>query len=376
MFRAQPTGGGRVEDVSAAFAALLEEIRAGERKLLDADPALPEPDLLDGYRWLFSLLSVALDAYVWADTDRPRFVDIVGPNRKWGGDNADAFYQYAAIDPNRTYRVRGRRGDAAYLSLTVYGGPNDGHYSERIVGTVNDRALTFDEAGRFEIVLGAEQPEASTAWIELQPDAVCAITRDYLADPRTGRRATWEVEAVGAPATLPAARRTSADLSRRFTAARTWLAEQIAMCPIRIDPPNELQEPYPVPATTFGWAAGDAAYAMGSFALDAGEALVIEGASPECAFWNLCLWNPFLHTYDYGYERVTINGEQVVTEPDGSWRIVVADGDPGHPNWVSTQGRRSGLLWFRWFLPVTTPTRPLCSVVAVDAVPGANRSAQ
>ena len=30
-------------------------------------------------------------------------------------------------------------GDAVYLSLTVYGGPNDGRYSERIVGAVNSR---------------------------------------------------------------------------------------------------------------------------------------------------------------------------------------------------------------------------------------------
>src|ERR1019366_4872900 len=70
---------------------------------------------------------------------RPRFVDIVGPYRKWGGDNSDAFYQFAPIDPSRTYRVRGLIGDAVYLSLTVYGGPDDGRYSERIVGSVNNR---------------------------------------------------------------------------------------------------------------------------------------------------------------------------------------------------------------------------------------------
>ena len=45
-----------------------------------------------------------------------------------------------------------------------------------------------------------------------------------------------------------------------------------------------------------------------AIALDADEALVIEGRSPPCAFWNVCLWNQFLHTYDYAYERVTLNG--------------------------------------------------------------------
>ena len=65
----------------------------------------------------------------------------------------------------------------------------------------------------------------------------------------------------------------------------------------------------------------------------------------------MCLWNPFLHTYNYDYERVTINGSQVQYEEDGSWLIVVAASDPGHRNWVSTAGHRRGRIWFRWFLP-------------------------
>jgi hypothetical protein len=192
-----------------------------------------------------------------------------------------------------------------------------------------------------------------------------ALTRDYLADPRTGRRAVWTIEAVDPP---PARHDDATDLARRFAAATTWLAEQVQMCPVRVEPANEVQEPYPVPSATFGWAAGDAAYAMGAFDLGPDQALVIEGRSPECAFWNLCLWNPFLHTYDPAYDRVTINGHQVVLEDDGSWRIVVAAADPGHPNWVSTQGRTSGLLWFRWFLPAETPVQPACRVVPVASV--------
>jgi hypothetical protein len=365
-------GGATGDALHDAFAGLIDGLRAAEESLRTVDPPLPEPDRLDGYRWIFSLLAVGLDAYVWADTGRPRFVDIVGPHRKWGGDNSDAFYQLAPIDPARTYRVRCVPGDAGYLSLTVYGGPDDGRYSERIVGTLNDRTAKRNPDGSFDLVLSPDRPADGDAvnWLRLEPDAVVAITRDYLADPRAGRRAVWSIEAADPPA---APTRTAADLARRFAAATTWLAEQVQICPVRVEPVNEVQEPYPVPTATFGWAAGDAAYAMGSFELGPGEALVIDGSSPGCAFWNLCLWNPFLHTYDDAYDRVTINGHQVVPVPgdgadDGRWRIVVAADDPGHPNWVSTQGRTSGLLWFRWFLPEVTPERPTCRVVAVADV--------
>lgn len=351
-------------ELSTAFGELLDEVRAVERKLLDADPPLAEADLLDGYRLAFSLLRVAVDAYVWNEKERPRLVDVIGPYLKWGGDNSDAFYQLSPIDPNRTYRVKGNRGDSVYLSMTVYGGPDDGRYSDRIVDTINDRSLEFDDDGNFEFTISpTPQPGA---WLKLEPDAVFALTRDYVTDRESARRVKWTIEAADAPQRRHEDR---ADMTRRLRAARTWLHEQLSFLPTKVEPPNEIHEPYPVPSQTYGWAAGDAAYAMGAFELEPGQALVVEGTSPECVFWNLCLWNPFLHTYDFTSERVTINGAEVSYEPDGSWRIVISDQDPGHPNWVSTAGRAKGLIWLRWFLPEQTPSRPNCRVVDVAEVP-------
>jgi hypothetical protein len=349
---------------SQAFHELIETLRGLETKLAGL-PADDEQTVLEGYKWMFSILEVALDAYVWADAANPRFVEIVGPYKKWGGDNADAFYQYAPIDPSRTYRVRGRKGEATYFSLTVYGGPSDGRYSQRIVGSVNDRQVSIDEDGTFELILSPDDPGATRAWIKLEPDAVCAITRDYLIDPVRGRRMSWHIESLAPPAQW---RERDDELARRFRAGATWLVEQAKIVPIPLGQPNRVDEPYPVPARTYGWAAGDAAYAMGSYQLGDDEALVIDGRSPDCAFWNMCLWNPFLHTYNYDYERVTINGGQIAYRSDGSWQIVVAHRDPGHPNWVSTAGHRRGRIWFRWFLPEDSPARPETAVIPLDEV--------
>ena len=350
-------------ETSAVFRELVAEIGALEEKLTNADPALDEQGLLEGYKWIFSILSVGLDVWLWADPGRPRFIDIVGPYRKWGGDNADAYYQYAPIDPNRTYRVWGRMGDAVYTSVTVYGGPDDGRYSQRIVGTVNNRDLTIAKDGSFEFWIGPKQQDGPG--ILLEGDAVACLTRDYLVDPVNGHRVEWHIESVDPPDEF---RLTDADVARRFRAALTWLKEQSGMVPIPLGEPNAIGEPYPVPTQTYGWQAGDAAYAMGSFDLGPDEALVIEGRSPDCVFWNVCLWNRFMHTYNYDYERVTLNGGQCVYEPDGSWKIVVAHRDPGHPNWISTQGHPHGRIWFRWFLPEATPEQLATRVVPVDKV--------
>ena len=336
--------GDAAEELLAELVSLRRHLQSHPNALTD------EQSRCETNKWVFSILQVALDCFVWGDTARPRFVDIAGPSKKWGGDNSDAFYQHVPLDPGRRYRVRGRRGDAVYLSLTVYGGPDDGRYSDRIVGTVNDRDLTFGPDGSFELWLGPE-PEPGPG-IVLEPDSVVGITRDYLADPDRDQRTEWRIESLDP--TEPWRER-DADLARRFTTALTWVRFQSAIVPIAVPTPNHVDDPYPVPSQTFGWAAGDAAYAMGGFDLAEGGELVLRGRSPECAFWNMCLWNPLLHTYNWAYERVTINGAQVVPEADGSWEIVIADHDPGHPNWVSTQGHPNGLIWFRWFHPAETP---------------------
>src|SRR5262245_49717850 len=141
-------------ETTAVVHELLDVVRDIDEVFLRGDRAVvDEQSRLEGYRWMFSILSVGLDVFVWGDPANPRFIDIVGPTRKWGGDNADAFYQYAPIDPERTYRVRGNVADCVYLSLTVYGGPNDGRYSTRIVQTVNSRQFACDDDGSFELAL-------------------------------------------------------------------------------------------------------------------------------------------------------------------------------------------------------------------------------
>ena len=342
-------------ETAAAFGELMDLVRDGEKLFLEGDRAVvDERSTLEGYRWLTEILQVALDCYVWADPLRPELVELTGPTQKWGGDNSDARYWYAALDPERRYRVTGRRGDSVYLSLTVYGGPDDGRWSTRIVTTRNDRSIPFEVDGAFAVDLGP-----------LDDDANALVIRDYLAHPERDRPTELRIECVDGPADPP--RPTDAETAARFRRAATFLRDLLAIFPLPPPvEPNTVQPPYPVPAQTYGWAAGDASYAMGSFRLGEGEALVVEGTSPDCVFWNLCLWNPFLQTYDYRYERVTLNGEQCTYEHDGTWRIVVAATDPGTPNWLSTAGHREGVMWFRWFLPEAVPEQPRTRVVRLS----------
>ena len=141
-------------ETSTAVHELLDTMKGLDQGFLSGPKALADDQaVLEGYRWIFSITQVALDVYVWADTNRPRFTEIVGPYKKWGGDNSDAFYFMTRIDPSRTYRVTVDPGDAVYLSLTVYGGPDDGRYSHRIVGTLNTTKMTPNPDGTYEMIV-------------------------------------------------------------------------------------------------------------------------------------------------------------------------------------------------------------------------------
>ena len=61
--------------------------------------------------------------------------------------------------------------------------------------------VTMDADGTAEIILSPnEHPQP---WIKLEPDAVCAITRDYLIEPDTSRRMEWHIECLdGLPAAI------------------------------------------------------------------------------------------------------------------------------------------------------------------------------
>jgi hypothetical protein len=346
----------------AAFHELLDLLHDADKPFIEGDRALTdEVNVAEGYRYLTDALHAAMEIYLRSDALRPTFVPIVGPTFKWGGDNSDAFYNFAPISPEVEYVVHGKRGDAVSISVCIYGGPPDGRWSTRIVSNVSDRDLTFDDNGGFDIVVSRTRPSDGRAWLELAPDANAMITRDYHVDPVHGAPTVYSIEAI--PNAAPPLPLRDEEVASRLRAVTNFLRELLAITPLP-DPaePNTIADVWEVPDATYGWAAKDAHYAMGSFALADGEQLVIEGRSPECAYWGCMLWNPFMQTFDYRYERIGINGNQATYEPDGSWRLVVAAHDPGHPNWLSTAGHPRGVLFFRWFLAAETPATPTARV--------------
>ena len=92
-------------------------------------------------------------------------------------------------------------------------------------------------------------------------------------------------------------------------------------------------------------------YYHSHWALGPDEALVIDAQPPECEHWNFQLNNYWLESLDYRYYTIHTNKHLATYRPDGSVRIVVAHEDPGVPNWLDTEGRDNGIVYWRFLMP-------------------------
>jgi hypothetical protein len=351
-----------------AFHELIGLLREVDERFLGPAWGLGTPeDVAGGFRAVMHVLQGALFSHFEEDARHPRFLRIVSPSRKFTGDNADAIYYEAVIDPRLGYRIRGNAGGAVYTSITLEAGGQQGGFGTNTAGVLNDEAFDIAPDGSFEIALGGEPRDRN--WLELPAEANRITTRHYFenetyaaADPQVSVR--LEITAVDPqpPSPPPSDASVAAGIQRvaNFVRSRT----------LEMPPPGEREQPpfvsivpnefpQPVKPGDFALAAADAAYSMAPYVLGPDQALILRGRWPDCRCANVSLWNRHMQTYDFTTRRVSLNRKQTGLEPDGSFRMVLAHRDPGLGNWLDTEGRPFGLVFWRFMLPegnIATPT--------------------
>lgn len=324
--------------------------------------SLPEKDRAEARRYVLHVLQAGLRLHFEADPARPRFTRFVDPDLKLLGDNPDALYYSAPIDPARRYRIKGNLAGALYTSFSVEKGTAEGSMSQRVLATLNDTQFEHNADGSFEIIAGGRHQ--SRNWLALDQGAGSITTRHYFeredsaaADPRVHIPLLIEpLDAPGLP--QPPSEESVAAGCRRVT---NFLRSVIGMAgpqdPARA-PIYYGREPnvFPLPAANdankaVGFAAADNVYLSTEYRLEPGEALIMRGRFPPCRFANVLLFNRFLQTFDYAHRRISLNRRQTKLEADGSFRVIIAGSDPHLPNWIDTEGRPAGRVFWRFLLP-------------------------
>jgi len=362
----------------AAFQQLLQTLASIDRDYLSAGWGVTSiGDIAEGYRLLMHLLDVGIRLYFEGDPNRPEFQPMVSPTIKIQGDNPDALYFYTRIRGDRNYRIRGKRTGEVYLSFTVHRGDGNGGWATGVDAARNMQQIQFASDGSFELLVGPNVDPAKGLRTTAHSQEI--VTRHYFEDVLSAQldpsvRPLLLIEALDADA--PPAAPSDADIAARLNTVSNFLIANSTGRP-KPDPkkipawfsiiPNQLGKPARWTENDGGGlGAVDNAYSAGRFVLAPEQALVIEGRFPNCIFANVVLWNRYLQSFDYRYRRISLNRKQIKLETDGSYRIVVAHRDPGLPNWLSTEGRPNGTVYWRFLLPDGDIDAPRTRVVNFD----------
>jgi hypothetical protein len=337
-----------------------------------------ELDIVNAHRALMHLLEGGLVGYFESDPAAPVFRRIVTPTRKFTGDNADAIYFDAPVSDAHVYRVRGEMNGAVYVSITVETGTGDGSLGARTSGILNDLQFDVDAAGSFEIRLGGAPQDRN--WLALPMDASRITTRHYFEEERCAaanparvpRMEIGVVDRVGPPPP-PSDDGVARGIRRVAGFVRSRTLEMPPMANAELPPfvsivPNHF--PPPVPPGDFGLAAIDCAYSMAPYVIGPDDALLLRGRWPSCRMANVSLWNRHQQTYDYANRSVSRNRVQTRADDEGRFTLVLAHRDPGVPNWLDTEGRPFGLVFWRFMLPEGEIETPVAEVLPFDEVVG------
>ncbi len=340
-------------------------------KLFGDDDMLAEARLL-----LLHTINHTLDVWLGADPARPAFKRWHYPDKKLFGDNPDAIYYESPVSAAHSYRIKGNTDGATYTSFSVELTKTKDDRIGKLGATMNDTQFSIEPDGSYEIIASATPHEGN--WLELAPDAVSITTRHYFEQKESVcinplRNLPIRIEPLEPPA--PAPPPTDASVAASIRRATQWLDQSVN--PLGEDMtfswvsriPNKLPAPSLEKGNEdIGYAAMDNVYSMAPFVIKADQALIIRGRWPKCRFASLVLWNRFLQSFDFRYRTVSRNRKQTTLEPDGSFKMILAHKDPGLPNWLDTEGRIFGLMFWRFQLPeeeiepLTTEVVPFASL--------------
>jgi hypothetical protein len=395
----------------AAWTDLIDALSRARDAIDSAElhaPPITEQGLAEGYRYLLGFVFSSIERAFYEDPEFPYFRRAIQPLDKATIDNADALYLSAAIDGAKSYRVRGRVADhrhwtenspdaggpkapqyIIFEAHTVYAG-DTGSLAElapggRIVtGSLDVAGLAVDDGGRFEILLAPRRPTGhtgnfiATATADGTQTARFLIARMLFHDWEREVSPDLHIAEIGQEGARPAPLDHAAaahNIRRVGTIVENQMKFWNEFYDVVLEahgdkngdgftlmPRNALNEPA-LANLAMGGGQSTNVYSGGVYDLQSDEAMLVEVVvSTEPAYMGFHLSNLWGESLDYANHTSSLNGFQSEPDPDGTIRYVIAETDPGVPNWLDTTGHRVGFLALRWTYCTPPPQLPKATV--------------
>jgi hypothetical protein len=250
--------------------------------------------------------------------------------------------------------------------------------------------MQIEADGSFEVIL-SDKPQAGN-WLYLEPSfaggsklpdqypmAAGGLTlRTYYWDPEDGLPAgNFCIERIDDqaplspdPLTVPRfAEQLQGAAELCAKAAKWWIARAARMR--TQNKSNVVSAPGKTPPGVENFTppkTGPLNYGVTAYDLAPDEALIVESDLPPALYWSFQLYNAWWESPDMQDRQTSIGHSQAFVDADGRFRTVIAQGDPGVPNWLDTGGARRGFLFYRWLRPAGELPAPVGRVVKLVEV--------
>ena len=250
---------------------------------LEASIHVPqELDAIEGRRFLMRMLTASIETFVeYNDPDRPVFHSTEGPTRKMFADCPDTDYLRAPIrlGDGRVYRIRGRIPPGTlYVGVLYY------RRGGAVGNFLDDRSISCDSDGQFEILLSTEALDESQPFLLGQGDETAIMIRQYYTDRSQQAPIQVAIDYLGQAGPAPSSDATTlarqVQRSERMLKAvveRTLQASNtvVAMALNRfIEIPGEALFPTP-----------DNTYQVCWYRFGYNQIMLVRGTLPECRYF-------------------------------------------------------------------------------------------
>lgn len=351
-------------ETGALFGRLVDAWRRLGRLVYDEGAVAPAGSLAraQGLRYMTRYLSAgSILAMELGDPDYPYFDRWADRSYSWGVNNPDTIYAFAPIRGDGTYRIYGDRGTCHHLDLQVHAPHFCAAPKYKVVASRDWRQLQWEEDGSIEIILSPEPHDGN--WVEIGPGAGSLCVRQYFYDWENERPAQLVIERVGA--SYPPPPESREQIAEQAELLMTWMDRAASfwdsMVRVCLKAP-ENSSPFLDPGESEWGGLRGLSYGLGNFRCGPDEAVILEVTPPKCHYWSFQLASLYWESLDWWRRQTSINGHTAVLDPDGVFRAVISQRDPGVPNWLDPAGHEIGLLNGRYLLSETLPEPQLRSV--------------
>ena len=355
------------DNAREAWEEFSDRINAVADRMLKSDfPNQTDRQRAEGIR---QLAHVIVDGLRWEfDNASPEFTGLLVNNTDtsgWGGPNVDNKYLRGRIDGDSTYTLTGNIGQLYDLAIQT----NKGDLHMGQVGasqTLDMSELVVDEQGNFIVTISPDPH--SVNWIQQGPDHTILSIRAYYVDWDKHGSGRFHLVKDGNEGAAPPAL-SEKEAAQRLANAAHWIETNIIGWDkwLKLALINAEDNAATGPRTV-GGGSSTMLYGGIPFSLQQDEALIIEVEDPLADYFSFQTYTyGWFDAGDYANHQTSLNSAQSQFDSDGKIRFVVSAEDPGVPNWIDTEERKTGVITYR-YMRAKSPNQPKVTLVPYSQI--------